>query len=91
MLLSCHIYRRDAIHLNVCVHWIIAQTISLGSTNAECISSFESLERIVIFIENREKNEIITEGYSVIFILHLQASEKYFVTLRSVFEQDEYG
>lgn len=54
MLLSCHIYRRDAIHLNVCIRWIIARTISLGSTNVGS-SEFESLERIVIFIENREK------------------------------------
>lgn len=55
MLLSCHIYRRDAIHLNVCIRWIIARTISLESTNVECSSEFESLERIVIFVENREK------------------------------------
>lgn len=55
MLLSCHIYRRDAIHLNVCIRWIIARTISLESTNVEYSSEFESLERIVIFVENREK------------------------------------
>ena len=69
MLLVCHIYRRDAIRLNVSIRCIFVRTTSLAPTNAEIIriSSFKSLGMNVILGGNLEKNRLLLEAAAVLY------------------------
>ena len=69
MLLVCHIYRRDAIRLNVSIRCIFVRTTSLAPTNAEIIRiRSRALEWNVTLGGNLEKNRLLLKAVAVLWL-----------------------